>query len=358
MKVFIVGDTGVLDGLALWSMTDQGDVLMYVAKDSIPTSVLVELKRLHPDEFVIVGGEARVSASVESILNGIATTSRIAGPSKFATATAISQHVHPIVLEPSPPSGEILWQDGFESGDWSKWKRPAISGRASAEVVTEQAYEGTYSLKLANWGVDGSHSAGVRMTPDTELWRPVESGGYPDDLYYSARFFIPFTFEGRSNFFQYKMSDATAWNGDGTPREHTQRMIWKISLVWDRDTDKYLLETATRVDQENGQWRDGPSDVQFISEPLVSVGEWFHVEVHYVWGKDNTGRATVWLNGELVHDQENMSTEANNLECMQWCRTWAVNHYLADYQGYVAPGDSWVFLDDAKMATYRVGETL
>jgi len=250
------------------------------------------------------------------------------------------------------PPGEVLWSDGFESGDASRWKRPSISGRAGAEVVTSPTHSGNYALKLTNYDVDGSHSAGVRMTPDTEQWRPKESGGYPDDSYYSVWYFLPEMIDGEDNIFQYKMSDATAWNSDGTPRQHTQRMIWKISLRGGTDTH-YRLETSTRVRQGTGEWSSGPADKLTVTEPIVPVGEWFQITVRYVWGQDKTGSATVWLNDEMVSDVQNLSTEANNLDCMHWCRQWAVNHYLGDWQGPVSPRTTSIYIDDAQIATGR-----
>ena len=99
MKVFIVGDTGLLDGLALWSMADPGDVLLYTDRDILPVATSDELVRLAPAEIVIVGGTARVSTAVENELAALVDVpvSRVAGPSRFATAVAISQEAHPIV---------------------------------------------------------------------------------------------------------------------------------------------------------------------------------------------------------------------------------------------------------------------
>jgi len=253
------------------------------------------------------------------------------------------------------PSGiGVLWSDGFETGDLSRWLTPAISGKASVDIVNSPVHSGNHSLRLTNRDVDGSHSAGARMTPNTDQWRPPTSK-YPDDMYYSAWYFIPFAFEGKSNAFQFKMSDAIAWDRSGEPTAHTWRMIWKISLDWDAPSGKYRMEMATRVNQATGAWRSGEPDTLSVTQPLVPVGEWFHVETRYVWGKNRTGRTTVWLNGEQVWNQGNMSTEPNNLECLKWCRTWAVNHYLGDWQGYVAPGDSWIVIDDARLSTTRAG---
>lgn len=113
MKVFIVGDTGLLDGLALWSMADPGDVLLYVKVDDVPASISEEITRLVSiDEdlsIVIVGGTARVSEAVEDELELYAPTTRVAGPSRFLTTVAISEQIYPPAEPPvEPPAGMFI----------------------------------------------------------------------------------------------------------------------------------------------------------------------------------------------------------------------------------------------------------
>lgn len=95
MRVFIIGDTGLLDGLPLWSMADPGDVVLYVRKDNVPDVVGMELLRLNPSEIVIVGGPVRVSEAVEAVLSNYAPTRRVAGSSRFTTPIEIAKIVHP-----------------------------------------------------------------------------------------------------------------------------------------------------------------------------------------------------------------------------------------------------------------------
>ena len=102
MKVFIVGDTGLLDGLALWPMTTPNvDVLMYVNVNAVPAAVEAELGRYRDDpsidltEIVIVGGELRVSADVELRLSDFAPTARVAGGTRFTTPIAIARTIYP-----------------------------------------------------------------------------------------------------------------------------------------------------------------------------------------------------------------------------------------------------------------------
>jgi len=282
-------------------------------------------------------------------------------------SSAIEYQPTDVVLPESPPpadptptatttpdelasKGRILWRGDVETGDLSQWRSVSISGKADVEVITTPVHDGSYALQLINWDVDGTHNAGVRMN----LQGPFDADpkNLPDDGYYSAWYFIPFVFEGNSNIFQFKQSDVTERDPNGDPMSHTRRMLWKIGLLWD-DTGAYDLEIRTRIDADSGDWQ--PESVRLgIVDTNIPIGTWFHLESRYVWGMDGTGRTTVWLNDEVVWDEFG-TTEASNLACMHRCREWVVGHYLSDYQGYVAPGDSWIFVDDALLSTTRVG---
>ncbi len=67
-----------------------GPVLL-VGRNSVPPVTAAELKRLSPQEIVIVGGTGVVSHMVESTLRGLASkVTRLAGIDRFATAAAVS----------------------------------------------------------------------------------------------------------------------------------------------------------------------------------------------------------------------------------------------------------------------------
>lgn len=247
------------------------------------------------------------------------------------------------------PTG-VLWKGDVETGNVSQWRSVSISGKADVEVVTSTVRSGEFGLRLINWDVDGTHNAGVRMNLQGPFGEdPIN---LPTDGYYSAWYFIPFAFEGHSNIFQFKQSDVTAWDGDGNPTSHTRRMLWKAGLYW-RGDGVYDLEFRTRINQATGEWQSSSQRIAIV-DTNIPVGQWFHLEVRYLWGQNGSGRTTVWLDGNQVWNQAG-STEASNLQCMHRCREWVVGHYLSNYQGYVAPGDSWIFLDEARLSTTRYG---
>ncbi len=291
------------------------------------------------------------SIGTEDVVNPATTVPSAPATTSSGTASPESTNTPaPTTTSTSGADSAVIWEGDVETGNVDQWTSVSISGNADVAVVPSPVHSGNFALQLINWDVDGNHNPGVRMN----LQGPFGSdpANLPDDLYYSAWYFIPFAFEGHSNIFQFKQSDATAWNDDGDPTEHTRRMVWKTGLYWTGD-GTYDLEIRTRIDPDTGEWQ--PESIRLgIVEADIPVGEWFHLEIRYVWGQNSAGRTTVWLNGKEVWDRE-ASTEASNLECLHRCREWVVSHYLSDYQGYVAPGDSWIFIDDARLATARVG---
>jgi hypothetical protein len=282
------------------------------------------------------------SASIDetNVTAATATTNTPATPTETTNPT----------VPASPLATGVLWVGDVETGDVSQWRSVSISGKADVEVVTSPVHGGDFALKLINWDVDGSHNAGVRMNLQGPFGE--DPNNLPTDGYYSAWYFIPFAFEGHSNIFQFKQSDATRWDSNGNPTSATRRMLWKAGLYWSGD-GTYDLEFRTRIDQGTGEWRS-TSQRLGIADVNIPVGEWFHLETRYLWGQNGTGRTTVWLNGTQVWDRAG-STEASNLECLHRCREWVNSHYLSDYQGYVAPGDSWIYVDDARLSTTRIG---
>jgi putative cell wall-binding protein len=78
-----------LSGSAI-AAKENGPVLL-VTKDSIPSAVSDELKRLNPGRIVILGGTSAISGTVETALRALHPTTRIAGADRFVVSAAASQ---------------------------------------------------------------------------------------------------------------------------------------------------------------------------------------------------------------------------------------------------------------------------
>ena len=94
--VFIATGAGYPDALAGGAVAARvGAPLLLVAPGVIPPETEEELERLEPDQIVILGGEAVVTAAVASQLEGYGSVIRLAGSNRYGTAAAISQFGFP-----------------------------------------------------------------------------------------------------------------------------------------------------------------------------------------------------------------------------------------------------------------------
>jgi putative cell wall-binding protein len=68
-----------------------GSPVLLVNRGAIPKPVADELTRLQPDRIVVLGGENAVAPAVETALQAISPTTRIAGADRFEVSAAISR---------------------------------------------------------------------------------------------------------------------------------------------------------------------------------------------------------------------------------------------------------------------------
>jgi putative cell wall-binding protein len=70
--------------------------ILLVQANSVPKATSDELARLDPDQIVILGGTAVVSAAVATALAGHAPVTRLAGSNRYATAVEVSKFAFPV----------------------------------------------------------------------------------------------------------------------------------------------------------------------------------------------------------------------------------------------------------------------
>ncbi|WP_111718761.1 ExeM/NucH family extracellular endonuclease [Homoserinimonas sp. OAct 916] len=91
--VFVVTGSDYPDALSTAPVAAMhGGPLLLTAKDSLPTAVANEIKRLKPSKIVVVGGTGAVSNTVLSELKKIASTERISGSDRFDTSVKVNTH--------------------------------------------------------------------------------------------------------------------------------------------------------------------------------------------------------------------------------------------------------------------------
>jgi len=83
------------DALAAAPLATRIDApLLLVRGGSVPSSTLLEVRRLSPDRIYILGGTAAVPSSAQGVLDDVAPVTRLAGADRYETAVKISRATH------------------------------------------------------------------------------------------------------------------------------------------------------------------------------------------------------------------------------------------------------------------------
>lgn len=124
---FVVTGRGFADALAAAAAASAfGGPILLTERDDLPAATLEALDALEPAEIIVVGGAGVVSDAVLGELDAIASTSRIAGSSRYETAVALAQTAFPT---PVGDDGLPLFLASGES------YADALSGAAAAAAV-------------------------------------------------------------------------------------------------------------------------------------------------------------------------------------------------------------------------------
>ncbi len=94
--VYAASSAAFPDGLTGGALAARSGPLLLVPPDGgLPDPVDAELRRLAPDEIVVLGGEAAVGGDVAAALEGHAPVRRLAGDDRYATAAAVARRWGP-----------------------------------------------------------------------------------------------------------------------------------------------------------------------------------------------------------------------------------------------------------------------
>jgi chitodextrinase len=236
---------------------------------------------------------------------------------------------------PPTPAASTVWSAGMETGDLSEWNDQFNSDGGSSVVSTERARSGAYS---ARQDIDSDGTAGTRL-------RAFGSSGIPvKDAYYSVWLYIPHssvTVPATFNFMQ--------WKGK-TPVDggELNEVLWAVYLQNRSDGSLFW-----RLSDKTGRVDDRPDQVNYTDSPLaVPTQRWTHLEVRYSIALDFTGAVQVWQDGTLIYDRRDVKTAWPNPAYPSGYR---VDWYVNAYGDSITPRPYWHYLDDAAVATGRVG---
>ncbi len=198
--------------------------------------------------------------------------------------------------------------------------------------------------QVSPWGLDGigvEHPIGTEVTPDdanganfSVVADPLGGDGF------AIRHFATFD-EGGSRSQGGLYGDVNTIFGDQAKRPEGVFVAqeWYFPEVIDADGDAYCwinLWDFHSVDGNRGnRWhtspglmlaRDGSMRVVWewggeaaninpnsdLSSVAMPVGQWFDIEMHYVWVDSPTATITLWINGELALEQTGVQTRASS----------------------------------------------
>lgn len=224
----------------------------------------------------------------------------------------------------------ILYENGFETGNFAGLDDIAPSGLCNYFVQDDIVCNGDYAAKLTiqpHWLFG---KAAVRLAwMNKRVASPDDPKNLPDAATYSCCYYLPARVETPwLNLMQWK-----GWlpNGERAP-------IAAVRLLG--EGGKMTLNLRTRSDTEGKFVEDGPVIAQ--SNLPVPVGEWFEIKTEYEWGQE--GWIATWLNDQLLWEVYGIPTEFAPTGD-KYPRQWAVGNYAAKVNPYKVS----LYVDDLKV---------
>lgn len=232
----------------------------------------------------------------------------------------------------------ILFEDNFDTGDFSRWDIVSPSGLVQYKVQTQIVHSGTRAAKLSIQPLWFLARPGVRLGwQNKRLAVPSDPANLPDRAYYSAWYYLP-TYVQTSglNLMQWKQPIVLSTN------EQTREPTLNVQLRGSGGV--MMLCLRNRVDANGGYFAQGTQAAEH-STP-VPVAEWFEINCVYEWSKEPSGCVATWLNDQLLWDVDGIRT-AFSRPFLAYPRQWTVNNYAGD----VKPSPYSLYIDDAKVWT-------
>ncbi|HVZ88870.1 MAG TPA: heparin lyase I family protein [Polyangia bacterium] len=220
----------------------------------------------------------------------------------------------------------LLWFAEHETGDFSEWTAGSKGGYAadtpdtSVTITTDVAHSGTHSVKLANAAPTAYETA-----------RLYREDAFPTEAYYSAWFRLPQLYQTTEDW------TIMQFNVPPTDGGSTGALL---------DVDLRSLasgEMILDIYDHRPEYLRSPT-----AEPAIPVpiGQWFQIEVFYRNVGDDTGRFTLWLDGQVNYDLHRpfgLSSTTYWSPC-------------SSTEG-LSPTQSDLYVDDAAVSLVRVGPT-
>jgi hypothetical protein len=219
---------------------------------------------------------------------------------------------------------DVLWSDGVESGDFSRWAADAsqavlLPSGSKAEVTSTQRRTGRRAIELVNPAAWQGEEVGPELLHDA---------GPLDDAFYSAWFLLPedYRIEPALALMQLRSRDEA---GELTGGEQLQLRSVQGGY-------------ALLVFNNNAAFLQAPVAEQ---APLIRAGSWFQVEARYA--RESGGRLRVWLDGQLCYDLDGRPGSAGSDVVLS----------VSNSTERSTPAPVHLFVDDVAISASRVSPT-
>jgi len=226
---------------------------------------------------------------------------------------------------------DLLWTALFEGGNLNEWTGvPGGAAQATPSppntiaVTTAAAHHGSYGAQLTiDAGPDGvQENAGLDR-----------KGDLPVAAYYSAWYYLPQTVSVGTFWLIFKFRQRTVADDPSTEGE-----LYDVDLINTPGGEMTVALYDHRIAA------DVPLDV---ASPIVPISVWFQVEAFYRNADDDTGRLTLWLDGQQIVD-----VNGKAMAPTPWVEWDVVN-----VGENLTPNVVTVSVDDCAVSLSRVGPT-
>lgn len=218
----------------------------------------------------------------------------------------------------------ILWSARHETGDLSEWMIGGEGGSTvempdtAITVAGDVAHSGAHAVKLTNSAVGGYKTA--------TLWRESR---FPADAYYSEWAYLPRTFQINTSWtiMQFRVASTSDASDSGLHIAIDLRSLPGGELI------------VTIFDHRDAFLRAPTPDPAIV----IPIGRWFHLEARFRNVADDTGRLSIWIDGQLNYDLVRPMTGGDTI-------LWQPCSVTTD----LIPTQSEIYVDDLAVSLARV----
>lgn len=218
---------------------------------------------------------------------------------------------------------DVIWWADHEAGDFSEWDTGGYhwsTEGGSTRIVTAVARSGRHSFESSVSSLEPGRQSGAQAS---------RSGSLPTEAFYSAWFYLPERVSSTSYLVLTKFRSRS-----DPANSATIVNTWDIDILTDASGSMFpqLYDHA----ETQGLWR---------TDFRIPVDRWFQIEVFLRAVNDDTGRITVWFDGELLFDVTGKATIPSSIF------EWSVGSVAEE----IAPSPAVIFIDDAAISKRRLG---